>query len=174
MEDQISTYIYSNHFDCCLSIFLGEVFSVLEYNLKYSFSIVRNLSMIIVLFGEFFHVDAKRNDTTITYKVEKDSCMALLNGSSEYSKEDAKTFQLNCERAKMYRDYYTYLYGLPMKLKDNGTIIHDKVERKKFVTFHKKQMPKNTHSLDVWLEKYVAQDLTAPQYKKIDNLLAFV
>lgn len=50
----------------------------------------------------------------------------------------------------------------------------NKVERKKFVTFHKKQMPKNTHSLDVWLEKYVAQDLTEPQYKKIDNLLNYL
>lgn len=49
-----------------------------------------------------------------------------------------------------------------------------KYERKKFVSFNKKQMPKNTNSLDVWLEKYVAQDLTEPQYKKIDNLLNYL
>ena len=49
-----------------------------------------------------------------------------------------------------------------------------KYEKKKFVSFHKKQMPKNTHSLDVWLEKYVAKDLTAPQYNKIDNLLNYL
>jgi len=49
-----------------------------------------------------------------------------------------------------------------------------KYEKKKFVSFHKKQMPRNTHSLDVWLEKYVAKDLTAPQYKKIDNLLNYL
>ena len=49
-----------------------------------------------------------------------------------------------------------------------------KYEKKKFVNFHKKQMPKNTHSLDVWLEKYVAKDLTAPQYDKIDNLLNYL
>lgn len=49
-----------------------------------------------------------------------------------------------------------------------------KYERKKFVSFTKKQMPKNTNSLDVWLEKYVAQDLTEPQYKKIDNLLNYL
>ena len=49
-----------------------------------------------------------------------------------------------------------------------------KYEKKKFVNFHKKQMPKNTHSLDVWLEKYVAKDLTAPQYNKIDNLLNYL
>ena len=49
-----------------------------------------------------------------------------------------------------------------------------KYEKKKFVSFHKKQMPKNTHSLDVWLEKYVAKDLTAPQYNKIDSLLNYL
>ena len=49
-----------------------------------------------------------------------------------------------------------------------------KYEKKKFVNFHKKQLPKNTHSLDVWLEKYVAKDLTAPQYNKIDNLLNYL
>ena len=32
----------------------------------------------------------------------------------------------------MYKDYYTYLYGLPMKLKDPGTIIQEKIERKMF------------------------------------------
>ena len=49
-----------------------------------------------------------------------------------------------------------------------------KYEKKKFVNFHKKQMPKNTHNLDVWLEKYVAKDLTEPQYNKIDGLLNYL
>ncbi len=31
----------------------------------------------------------------------------------------------------MYRNYYTYLYGLPMKLKDPGTIISPRVLEKK-------------------------------------------
>jgi hypothetical protein len=30
------------------------------------------------------------------------------------------------------RDYYGYLYGLPMKLKDKGTQIEDKIKRVKF------------------------------------------
>jgi hypothetical protein len=32
----------------------------------------------------------------------------------------------------MYKNYYTYLYGLPMKLKDPGTQISEKIERKYF------------------------------------------
>ena len=49
-----------------------------------------------------------------------------------------------------------------------------KYEKKKFVNFVKKQLPKNTHKLDIWLEKYVAKDLTAPQYKKVDALLNYL
>lgn len=49
-----------------------------------------------------------------------------------------------------------------------------KYEKKKFVTFQKKQLPKNAHKLDVWLEKYVANDLTEPQWKKIDSLLKYL
>ena len=49
-----------------------------------------------------------------------------------------------------------------------------KYEKKKFVTFKKKELPKNTHRLEVWLEKYVAEDLTAPQYQKIDSILNYL
>lgn len=49
-----------------------------------------------------------------------------------------------------------------------------KIEKKKFVNFNKKQLPKNTHKLEFWLEKYVAQDLTQPQYEKIDGLLNYL
>ena len=49
-----------------------------------------------------------------------------------------------------------------------------KFEKKKFVNFNKKTLPKNTHKLDVWLEKYVANDLTEPQWRKIDGLLKYL
>ena len=48
------------------------------------------------------------------------------------SKEDAIKHNLNCERANMYKNYYTYLYGLPMKLKDLGARLSNSVERKVF------------------------------------------
>jgi hypothetical protein len=37
---------------------------------------------------------------------------------------------MNETRAKFMKNYYTYLYGLPMKLNDAGTIINPMVERK--------------------------------------------
>ena len=49
-----------------------------------------------------------------------------------------------------------------------------KYEKKKFVNFQKKTLPKNSHRLEVWLEKYVAKDLTAPQYEKIDGVLNYL
>ena len=49
-----------------------------------------------------------------------------------------------------------------------------KYEKKKFVSFKNKALPKNAHKLDVWLEKYVANDLTEPQWKKIDALLKYL
>ena len=49
-----------------------------------------------------------------------------------------------------------------------------KYEKKKFVTFNKKTLPKNAHKLDMWLEKYVGNDLTEPQWKKIDGLLKYL
>lgn len=47
-------------------------------------------------------------------------------------------------------------------------------QKKTFVEFTKKTMPKNSHKLEYWLEKYVAQDLTDTQYKKIDQLLNYL
>jgi hypothetical protein len=35
---------------------------------------------------------------------------------------------LTCDRAAMFRNYYTYLWGLPMKLHDKGTPLSDRVE----------------------------------------------
>ena len=49
-----------------------------------------------------------------------------------------------------------------------------KYEKKKFVTFKKKELPKNTHRLEVWLEKYVGQDLTETQYQRIDSILNYL
>ena len=49
-----------------------------------------------------------------------------------------------------------------------------KFERKKFVTFKKKDLPKGTEKLEVWLEKYVNKQLTDAQYKKIDSILNYL
>ncbi|MEM5566552.1 DUF6503 family protein [Psychroserpens sp. AS72] len=92
----------------------------------------RDSKIIINLPSELFYVHAKRDTITTEYTLEKTECTIKLNGAVDISEADKKTYNLNCDRANMYKNYYTYLYGLPMKLKDEGTIIHDKVERKTF------------------------------------------
>jgi len=39
---------------------------------------------------------------------------------------------MTCDRASLYKNYYSYLYGLPMKLKDPGTNLSDTVDKKTY------------------------------------------
>jgi len=82
--------------------------------------------------SEEFILDVTRGANSYTYRIEKDSCKILLNGSEKIASEDLKKFRLSCERGSLMKNYYTYLYGLPMKLKNPGTIINKKVEKKVF------------------------------------------
>ncbi len=49
-----------------------------------------------------------------------------------------------------------------------------KYEKKKFVTFKKKDLPKQTRSLGEWLEEYTVGTMTNEQQTKIDNLLNYL
>ena len=81
---------------------------------------------------EEFVLDVTRGANAYTYHIAKDSCKIVLNGSSKITTEERQKLRLNCERGTVMKDYYTYLYGLPMKLKDPGTIVNEKVEKKVF------------------------------------------
>ncbi len=92
----------------------------------------RNSTISINLQEQLSDLVATRDSITTRYTVNKEECSLALNNSSDFSAEMATTYNLNCDRAKMYKNYYTYLYGLPMKLKDDGTQIHETVETKTF------------------------------------------
>ena len=79
-----------------------------------------------------FALEVSKEEDTYAYALKEDECVITLNGSADISKADQERLRLSCDRGKMYRNYYSYLYGLPMKLKDKGTIIHEKIERKTF------------------------------------------
>lgn len=57
-----------------------------------------------------------------------------------------------------------------MRLEESDNVI----EKKKFVSFIKKSLPKNAHKLDTWLEKYLRKDLTDKQHNYIDSLLNYL
>ena len=81
---------------------------------------------------QYFSVEAIGDTIVTEYTIQKGVCNVSINGDENPSEEIKKKYSLSCERANMYKDYYTYLYGLPMKLKDKGTIIHQKIIKKKF------------------------------------------
>ena len=89
---------------------------------------VSNIS--INLPKEQFYLKTKRDTLISEYTLNKDKCSITLNGKTDLSDDTLKANNLSCDRANLYKNYYTYLYGLPMKLKDDGTNIDETIERK--------------------------------------------
>lgn len=85
----------------------------------------RETAIYIDLPQSHFKIDQIRNENRIIQEVKANQCSYQLNGSTDISEADQSAFRLNCERTRTIRDYYTYLWGLPMKLKDPGTIIEE-------------------------------------------------
>lgn len=85
----------------------------------------RTTSISIDLKKGNFELDQMRDGNNLIYRIAMDDCTYELNGSSDISEADLEKYRLNCDRAKTMRDYYTYLWGLPMKLTDEGTILQE-------------------------------------------------
>jgi len=81
-------------------------------------------SISINLPEEKFSLVATTVGESTSYYVKKDSVSVVKSGEIL---DDVPT--KDRERALMMKDYYTYLYGLPMKLTDSGTIVDDQVEK---------------------------------------------
>ena len=93
----------------------------------------RQTTITIDLPNSFFELDQQRDRNQILRQVNGEDCTHKLNGSQEIEQKDIEALYLNCERTRRMQNYYTYLWGLPMKLKDPGTIIADKVQETKFM-----------------------------------------
>ena len=100
---------------------------------------------------QFFSVKAISGKKNTEYSIDKDSVQIVFNGVKNPPEEILKKNRLSKSRAKMYQNYYTYLYGLPMKLKDPGAIIHDVVMLDKF-------KGDNYYVLKVTYDKKVGKD----------------
>ena len=92
----------------------------------------RSSDITLELPRSYFKLFVDQDGTTTTYQLKKDHCTLLLNGKTNFTEEEANTYRLNCDRGRLMKDYYTYLYGLPMKLRDPGTQIDPQVRRKTF------------------------------------------
>ncbi len=65
-------------------------------------------------------------------RVDGDDVKVSLDGSTTFSEEEAEQYRLAPEQAKRTRNYYIYLYGLPMKLLDPGTRLDPKPREKDY------------------------------------------
>jgi len=91
------------------------------------------LSKVYIDFpAKFFSLLSFNDDKRIQSTVKNDNCRYTIDGDTTVTEADKEKYRLKCDRTKMMKNYYTYLYGLPMKLKDKGTIIDPKVVTKKF------------------------------------------
>lgn len=92
---------------------------------------LRRSNITIDIQGEYFNVEAKRDTITTTYTLNKGKCTMAYNNKPIDSTQ-AKEKKMSCDRATLYKNYYTYLYGLPMKLNDPGTKLDKTIEKKTF------------------------------------------
>ncbi len=92
----------------------------------------RHSEIKIDLPKQYFELTSTTEGNTLVQIIDKEDCVLKLNGSTKISEKDLKAHRLSCERAQMMKNYYLYLYGLPMKLKDDGTFLDAKVQRKAF------------------------------------------
>ena len=80
----------------------------------------------------FFELIQHREKDELVHVWENEKCVHLLNKSKIFSDTDREKHKLTCDRTKLLRDYYLYLWGLPMKLNDAGTNIAEEVGETEF------------------------------------------
>ncbi|MFD2785779.1 DUF6503 family protein [Hymenobacter rubripertinctus] len=72
--------------------------------------------------GYFCYI-SHREDHEIIKAVVAGREVLLLDGRAELSEAERKQYRLGAGMGQTMRNYYTYLYGLPMKLQDAGTLV---------------------------------------------------
>lgn len=88
------------------------------------------VSMVTIdLPREFFNVSAVQDGKKTFREITGTQCRFT---NDEGQVVNSSTYDAQCDRTVMFRNYYTYLYGLPMKLKDPGTHIDQTVTKTTF------------------------------------------
>ncbi len=88
----------------------------------------------INLVDDYFNYTAtQEGDKVVQQIVDKGVGYYKVNGKkNKASKELIKKYYLGEGQSNFWRNFFMYLYGLPMKLQDKGGIIHEKVYKERF------------------------------------------
>ena len=74
-----------------------------------------------------------KSDDSLSGGYNKDSCIVRLNGKDIPQVGSLENFLLDCENIKGRTNYWVYMYGLPMKLKDEQVHFVGKPEKVSFL-----------------------------------------
>lgn len=114
---------------------------------------VRHTRLSIFPHTDEFDLQQVRGKEKIQLKYLRKTFNYSVNGNTEVDSNTIKRLGLTAKRMLGMRDYYTYLYGLPMKLRDKGTIVDPEIYK---VWFHGKELLEMTVTYapntgnDVW------------------------
>ncbi len=81
--------------------------------------------------NERFVYERDDDGARIRAVLDRKQCAGSVNGETS-TDQQATRYGLTCETITRRRNYYHYLYGLPMKLRDEGTIVAPEVTRTTF------------------------------------------
>ena len=84
--------------------------------------------------GYIYELASLQSDSSLTIEryMLGDSSWAKLNGSSDFSKEDAKKHYLDEAGVLYMTNYYRYIFSLPHNLIQDGAALSDSLYRKEF------------------------------------------
>ena len=92
----------------------------------------RKSKIIFNIDKEAFQMSNVRDGKSIVSKVEKEKTEIFVDGKTEFSDDIRKKYRLDPKRVAMMKNYYQYLWLMPMKLNDPGTIIDSEVKQVDF------------------------------------------
>jgi hypothetical protein len=99
-----------------------------KLSVKTYLMVLNGCEITIDLINQYFKLTTVKNDKQLSTLLMANPYLVSI---VEEFTEEVKTFSLTAARAQL-QNYYTYLYGLPMKL-NQGTIISSVVNRKNFL-----------------------------------------
>ncbi len=79
-----------------------------------------------------FELTTERDGRKIEIHIDGQNVKTLLDGSVTFTAAEAKQYYLKRDRALWLRNYYLYLYGMPMKLLDEGARFAEKLVKTDF------------------------------------------
>jgi hypothetical protein len=92
----------------------------------------RQRRVVIDNAGGRFVLTEQRDDKHVEQTLDTSGCRFEVNGSASYPSEEAEVLGLDCDRLARMRNYYSYLWGMPMKLRDPGTRLDPEVKTDTF------------------------------------------